>query len=99
MQRFITRTLLVSVLLIGLAAFVGAPVNADDDDDDFHDHSSAGAVFVGTNHNNTNTNDLDSEEPANRVVMYRRAHDGSLSPGGLFPHWWAGLWPWNTVRR
>ena len=79
MQRFITRTLLVSVLLLGLAAFVGAPVNAnDDDDDDFHDHSSAGAVFVGTNHNNTNTNDLDSDEPANRVVMYRRAHDGSL---------------------
>jgi 6-phosphogluconolactonase len=34
-----------------------------------------GAVFVGTNHNNTS----DASEPANQVVMYRRAADGQLS--------------------
>lgn len=34
-----------------------------------------GAVFVGTNHNNTTAPD----EPANQVVMYRRAADGELT--------------------
>ena len=78
MQQFITRTLLVSLLLLGLAAMVVAPVHAEDDsfaDDNFF----VGAVFVGTNHNNTNVDDiLDSTEPANRVVMYLRSRDGRL---------------------
>ncbi len=34
-----------------------------------------GAVFVGTNHNNTS----DANEPANQVVMYRRAANGQLT--------------------
>ena len=40
----------------------------------------AGAVFVGTNHNNTS----DPSEPANEVVMYRRAADGTLTLLGHF---------------
>jgi 6-phosphogluconolactonase len=39
-----------------------------------------GAVFVGTNHNNTS----DPSEPANQVVMYRRAADGTLTLVGYF---------------
>lgn len=39
-----------------------------------------GAVFVGTNHNNT----TDAAEPANDVVMYRRAANGQLSMIGAF---------------
>ena len=34
-----------------------------------------GAVFVGTNHNNT----ANPDDPANQVVMYRRAADGELT--------------------
>ncbi|NNC99000.1 MAG: beta-propeller fold lactonase family protein [Gammaproteobacteria bacterium] len=40
--------------------------------------SQTGAVFVATNHNNTSTA-AGSSEPANQVVMYRRANDGTLS--------------------
>jgi 6-phosphogluconolactonase (cycloisomerase 2 family) len=39
-----------------------------------------GAVFVGTNHNNT----TDAAEPANDVVMYRRAANGQLLMLGAF---------------
>src|SRR5690349_20060661 len=44
--------------------------------------ATVGAVFVGTNHNNTNATSPD--EPANQVVMYKRAADGSLSLVGRF---------------
>jgi 6-phosphogluconolactonase (cycloisomerase 2 family) len=74
MQKFITRTLLASVLLIGLAALIAAPVAADD--------AHEGAVFVGTNHNNSKK--VDPTEPANQVIMYHRAIDGSLSLVGRF---------------
>lgn len=39
---------------------------------------AVGAVFVGLNHINTHA-DPGSGEPANRVAMYARANDGSLS--------------------
>src|SRR5687767_5007239 len=39
-----------------------------------------GAVFVGTNHNNTTA----AAEPANEVVMYRRAANGQLAMIGAF---------------
>ena len=45
--------------------------------------NQTGAVFVATNHNNTNTMPADGE-PANQIVMYRRANDGSLSHAGNF---------------
>lgn len=43
----------------------------------------AGAVFVGTNHINTHPSAA-PDEPANQIVMYRRAADGSLSLVGYF---------------
>jgi len=92
MQKFITRILLASVLLIGLAVFVlgpGAAVGAE---------SATGAVFVGTNHNNTCLTRTDpscpnnlcpcptvsADEPANQVIMYRRDSDGLLTLIGRF---------------
>ena len=40
----------------------------------------SGTVFVGTNHNNTS----DPKQPANQVVMYRRAADGKLKILGSY---------------
>src|SRR5262245_3659353 len=42
-----------------------------------------GAVFVATNHNNTSPT-APPGEPANQVVMYSRAADGTLSLLGRF---------------
>jgi 6-phosphogluconolactonase len=72
MQKFITRTLLASVLLFGLAALAVAPVTSQPP------VPPVGAVFVSTNHNNTHPT-APPGEPANQVVMYSRANDGTLS--------------------
>jgi 6-phosphogluconolactonase (cycloisomerase 2 family) len=76
MQKFITRILSASVLLLGLAGLAVGPVAAADA------VSAAGAVFVGTNHNNTKAHD--PNEPANQVIMYHRDSDGLLSLVGRF---------------
>jgi 6-phosphogluconolactonase (cycloisomerase 2 family) len=76
MQKCITRTLLASVFLLGLVVLTVGPVAATDNG------SPVGAVFVGTNHNNTKAHD--PNEPANQVIMYHRASDGSLSLVGRF---------------
>gem|GEM_PF-518982 len=91
MQKFIMRTLLASVLLLGLAVLAAGPVAAAG-------NSSVGAVFVGTNHNNTCLTRTDpscpnnlcpcptvsADEPANQVIMYRRDSDGLLTLIGRF---------------
>ena len=76
MQKFITRTLLACVLLFGLAVLAVGPVAATD-------NFLEGAVFVGTNHNNTHPT-APPGEPANQVIMYHRASDGSLNLVGRF---------------
>src|SRR5262245_47864936 len=92
MQKFITRTLLASVPLLGLVVLAVGPVAAT------NGASSVGAVFVGTNHNNTCLTRTDPScpnnlcpcptvseaEPANQVIMYRRDSDGLLSLIGRF---------------
>lgn len=45
-----------------------------------------GRVFVGTNHTNMNVADpISTTEPANRIAMFERADNGSLSLMGYYP--------------
>ena len=70
MKRSIINKLLAGAMFT-LAFIISAPVIAQSSGFD-------GAVFVGTNHNNTKTT-ADSGEPANRIAMFGRAADGTLT--------------------
>lgn len=83
MEKDRKRTLFRNLLVLGLTLlFATSPLAHDRADDDDHP-SVAGAVFVGTNHNNTHPT-APAGEPANQVIMYQRAHDGTLSFVGRF---------------
>ena len=70
-----------AALAAGLLVGRVGPVRAQDDatpaasEEDEGDEGDEGAVFVGTNHNNT----ANPDDPANQIVMYRRAADGMLT--------------------
>lgn len=72
MKTPVTLAVLAGALLAGWTA----PAAAQND-------SNTGYVFVGTNHNNTHPM-APPGEPANQVVMYRRASDGALTRMGVF---------------
>lgn len=82
MQKDRKRTLLSSLLVLGLTlVFATSSLAQGQADDD--NPSVAGAVFVGTNHNNMHPT-APAGEPANQVIMYQRAHNGTLSFVGRF---------------
>lgn len=76
MKKSVARVLLTSSIIL---AFTTLQPGTEAYPDSF----SAGFVFVGTNHNNTHPT-APPGEPANQVVMYNRAADGSLSLVGTF---------------
>jgi sugar lactone lactonase YvrE len=77
MRRHLRAFVIAAAAAVIALPTAGAAGATEDD----HDRS-AGAVFVGTNHNNTQA--TDPSEPANQVVMYHRADDGSLALVGSF---------------
>jgi 6-phosphogluconolactonase len=78
MKKSLLRNVWARAVLVGFVATAAPAAHAGN-----LGRSSVGAVFVGTNHNNTHPS-APAGEPANQVVMYRRAADGTLTLAGRF---------------